>query len=220
MTTTQHSPTHTRTQAEAPAPPRLRRRPAYAFLGVALVAAGGLTAAWLATAADSTTEVLVAADTIYRGQVIERDDLATARISGLWNSAIVPAAQLEQFVGTTAAVDAAAGTPLSPGIASDPLPRAGQSVVGLLLAPGQLPSVELRPGDPVRVVATARAQDDPPAGSPSAVAGTVVSTTIDETSGSTVLNLSVRTGDAGQLAALSGTGRVALVLDATTRRAE
>jgi hypothetical protein len=220
VTTIEHPPSSTRSPTAAPAPPRLRRRPAYAFLGVALVASGGLAAAWLVTAADATTDVVVAADTIYRGQVIERSDLETASMSGLETGATVPAEQLEQFVGTTAAVDAAAGTPLSPGIAADPLPRAGESIVGLLLAPGQLPSVELRPGDPVRVVATARAQDDPPTTPPTAIAATVVGTTMDEMSGGTVVNLSVRTGDAGQLAALSGTGRVALVLDAAVGGAD
>ena len=72
MTTSTTTPEAT---AQVPAPPRLRRRPAVLGIGLALVALGGLTAAWFATAVDSSTPVVVAAAPLLRGQIVTADQL-------------------------------------------------------------------------------------------------------------------------------------------------
>ena len=197
-----------------PAPPRLRRRPALAGLGIALVCFGGLAAGWIVTSMDSSTPVVVAAQDVYRGQVIAADDLAVARIGGLAPSAGIPGADLAATVGQTAATDLPAGMPVPPtSVTGDPLPGPGQSIVGIKLAAGQMPTVVLLPGDRVRVVSTPRTQDDPPASTPAGIEAVVASTSVDELSGDTVVNVVLPEGQAPQVAALAATARAALVLD-------
>ena len=214
MTTT--SPQQTTTApAGQPAPPRLRRRPAVLGIGVALVAAGGLTAAWLTTAADTSSPVVVAAAPLLRGQVLTQEQLTTARVSGLSPSAVTPAADVDGLVGKTVVTDVPAGAPV-PGtaITDAPVPAAGQAVVGILLSAGQVPSVNLLPGARVRIVATPRSQEDPPTTTAEGTAAVLVSTSTDPVSGSTVVNVAVPAPQAAAVAALAATGRAALVLDA------
>ena len=216
--TTSTTPAHTPTvEGSVPAPPRLRRRPAVIGAGLALVAFGGLTAAWFATAAQTSTEVVVAAEPLLRGQTITFDQLSTADVSGLSPTAVTPADQLGSLVGKTAVMDVPAGAPVPGSALSDAaVPAAGESVVGILLAPGQVPTVDLTPGSHVRVVATPRSQDDPPATTPNGVQAVLVSTSVDESTGHTVANVSVPAAQGPAVAALAATGRAALVLDSAS----
>jgi hypothetical protein len=199
---------------KAAAPPRLRRRPAFAALGAALVAFGGLGAVWLATTLDSSTSVVVAAHAVYRGQTLGEDDLTVASVSGLTGSNVLAADQLASAVGQTAQTDLPAGMPVSSdSLTSSSVPASGHSVVGIKVAPGQMPTVDIYPGDRVRVVGTPRSQDDAPSTVGSGTPATVISTSQDESSGNTVVNVVVPAADAAQVAALAATNRVALVLD-------
>ena len=127
---------------------------------------------------------------------------------------VTPVDQLGSLVGKTAVMDVPAGAPVPGSALSDAaLPAAGESVVGILLAPGQVPTVDLVPGSHVRVVATPRSQDDPPAATPTGVAAVLVSTSVDESTGHTVANVSVPAAQGPAVAALAATGRAALVLD-------
>lgn len=218
MTTSMTPPAATAVPASAPAtpaPPRLRRRPAVLGLGVALVAAGGLTAAWLVSTAGTTTSVVVAAAPVLRGQILTADQLATAQVSGLEPASLTPASELTDLVGQTVVVDVPVGAPVpSSAVTSDPLPAAGQAVVGILLPAGQVPTVDLLPGARVRIVATPRAQEDVPASIGTGTPAVLISTSVDEVSGNTVANVAVPAPQAASLAALAATGRAALVLDA------
>lgn len=203
------------TTPTAPAPPRLRRRPAVLGLGVALVAAGGLTAAWLVSTAGTTVSVVVAAAPVLRGQILTADQLTTAQVSGLDPAALTPASQLGDLVGQTVVVDVPVGAPVpSAAVTSAPLPAAGQAVVGILLSAGQVPTVDLLPGARVRIVATPRAQEDVPTSIGTGTPAVLISTSVDEVSGNTVANVAVPAPQAASLAALAATGRAALVLDA------
>ena len=102
----------------------------------------------------------------------------------------------------------------SSAVTTDPVPTAGQAVVGILLPAGQAPTVDLRPGARVRIVATPRAQEDAPTSLAAGTAAVLVSTSIDELSGNTIANVAVPAPQAASLAALAATGRAALVLDA------
>lgn len=211
MTTSTTTP---ETAFQVPTPPRLRRRPAVLGIGVMLVAVGGLIAAWFATAVDSSTPVVVAAAPLLRGQVVTADQLTTGQVSGMSASAITPADQLTSLVGKTVVTDVPAGAtvPVS-ALADEALPGAGESVVGILLPPGQVPTVALRPGARVRIVATPRSQDDPPLTTPKGISAVLVSTSTDESTGHTVTNVEVPAAQAPAIAALAATGRAALVLD-------
>jgi hypothetical protein len=122
---------------------------------------------------------------------------------------------LGDLVGQTVVVDVPVGAPVpSAAVTSDPLPAAGQAVVGILLPAGQVPTVDLLPGARVRIVATPRAQEDVPTSISTGTRAVLISTSVDEVSGNTVANVAVPAPQAASLAALAATGRAALVLDA------
>lgn len=199
-------------------PPKLRRRPALIALGVALIALGGLAAAWLTTTAGNTQSVLAVRNAVERGTVVEPADLVVARINPDPALATVAETQRDQFVGKRAAVDLATGSLLTPSSVTDAvLPEAGQSLVGVALTGAQLPAQTLRAGDQVRIVTTPRTQDDPPADDPAAITATVVQAHPLPEGGQTVVDVTVPNRDADDLAARAATGRVALILDPRQR---
>ena len=197
-----------------PAPPRTRRRRSVIAAGVALVALGGLAAAWLTTVVGNTSPVLVLSSDVTRGDVLSQQDLTVAQLPADPALSPVPAADRPAVVGQRAAVDLAAGTLLTPtSVTSEVLPADGSSLLGVALIPAQLPARALRPGDQVRVVDTPRDQDDPPTGDPVATRATVVATRALPDTGQTVVDLTVPSEQAAGLAARVATGRVALVVD-------
>lgn len=195
-------------------PPRSRRRPAVIGAGVALLALGALTSAWLVGAAGDTVPVVALAADVQRGAVLERTDLRVVDVRPDPVLAIVPEARLEEVVGSTAATGLLAGSLLTPASTMDQLvPAEGTSLVGVALSAGQLPAEPLVPGDPVRIVDTPPAQADPPAVDPDTISARVVSVAGPDDVGLTTVDVLVPAGDAAGLAARVATGRVALVLD-------
>jgi SAF domain len=227
MTTTIKPPATERTRDVPPAQPlpaaggepqRLRRRPAVIAAGIALVALGGLTAAWLAAAVSDTTSVLAVRTPVERGAVISDDDLVVASVNPDPNLHTIPADHLSAVVGQRAAVALAAGSLVTPdSVTAQVAPGPGQSLVGITVTPAQMPAEPLRAGDRVRIVDTPRPQDDPPAAAPPALAAVVVSTMFQDDSGNTVVNVTVPQTAAAQLAARAATGRIAIVKDSVAR---
>ena len=183
-------------------------------LGVALIALGGISAAWLVTSASDTVSVLAVRVDVDRGEVIAADDLIAAQLPA--DPAIEPIAssELDSVVGLVAARDLTAGSILTrSSTTSAQVPARGESVVAVTLTPGQLPGTDLRSGDAVRVINTPRLQDDLPMGAPKTIEATVVAVRTLESTGQVVVDVSVPTRSAPELAVLVGTGRVALILD-------
>jgi len=204
--------------AAVAAPPKLRRRTGLIALGIALVCLGGAGAAYLATSVGDTSPVLTVRQDVARGEVIEADDLTVARINHDPALDTVPETAQDAVVGQRAAVDLSAGSILTPqSTTTDVVPAAGQSLVGVTLTPAQLPSHALTAGDEVRIVATPRDQDDPPAIAPTVYKATVVETHALSDTGQVVVDVTVPAANAGQLAAQVATGRIALVLDSEER---
>lgn len=210
--------------ARAAAPPvprspaRARRRPALIGAGVALLALGGLTSAWLVTATGDTVAVVALAQDVQRGEVIDRADLIIVNMRPDPALDVVPEARLEEIVGRNAAVGLLAGSLLSTGATTDQMvPVDGLSLVGVALTTAQMPAEPLLPGDPVRVVDTPPAQADPPTGDPDTISGEVVSVNGPNDVGLTTVDVLVPAGEAAGLAARVATGRVALVLDSRER---
>lgn len=198
-------------------PPKLRRRPALAAAAVVAICLGALLAAWAWTATANTHEVLAARTTIERGSVIRADDIARVRVSADPALSPVAASQFNQVVGQRAAVDIAAGSLLTPNSATRNLvPRAGQSVVGVALAPEQAPGLPLETGDLVRIVVTA-AEGEEPKGRAQFSEAEVVGVRVIKESGQTVVDLQVPHAEATGLAARIASGQVALVLDSRER---
>ena len=197
-----------------PSPPKLRRRPTLIALGVALIALGGLTAAWLTTTVGNTTAVLAVAADVDRGDVITDTDLTVAQVATDPVLDPVPSGDRREVVGQRAARDLTEGTLLTAtSLTGQLLPAPGDSLVGATLRPSQLPARPLRTGDQVRLVDTPRDQDDPPTAAPNTTTATVVGTRELPDTGETVVDLSVPQDQGAELAARVATGRVALVLD-------
>ena len=96
-------------------------------------------------------------------------------------------------------------------------PAAGQSIVGVALQPARLPAEPLKAGDRIRIVDTPASQGEPPASSPQTIPAVVVSTAALGDNGQSIVNVTVPSGLAADLAARVATGRIALILDSRER---
>ena len=200
------------------APPRLRRRRGVLAAGVMLVALGALGAAVLTQAVGSTVPVVAVVRAVPAGAVLERADLAVANVNVDPLLRPVPASRLADQVGQRAAVALTAGSLLTEqSVTAEVQPAAGRSLVGVALTAAQLPAQALRAGDRVRIIDTPLAQGEPPAEPPTAIVAEVVSVVGPDDTGLTVVDVSLGSDQAADLAARVATGRVALVLDSRER---
>lgn len=195
---------------------RAQRRPWLFALMAALVAAGGLLAAYAYTSLDRTQAVLVLSDDVARGATIEPSDIAVVRLSV--DPALSPVAATDEsrIVGQRAATDLWSGTLITEdSVAESVVPIAGQSLVGVSLTSAQMPSEPLYAGDDVRLVLT-------PEGAAGAGSDTQSLRTVDAAvvnvsyvpeTGNTVVDVTVAENEAADLAAAGARGGVALVLD-------
>lgn len=185
---------------------RARRNPALIALGALLVAGGGLGAAALfATNADQRA-VVVMADDVRRGDVIERVDLSVLEIPGALTVEALDAAELPGLVGQHTLTDLPKGAfPLARNVGVDPLPD-GQTLVGLRLEIGKLPTTDMPPGTVVRLVSLAEGDD-------SATEALVASRAVLLDDGVTyTLDVRVASGDAQAVARLAAADLLALVV--------
>jgi hypothetical protein len=195
-----------------------RRNPRWIALGIVALCLGALLSyvVYARVAAEST--VVSVARTVYRGEVVERADLTSVRLSGGGLPGTVPVADLERLVGQRAVFDLPAGSVLVAGsVADTTVPADGRTAVGLRLAAGRAPQQLLLPGAPVRLVALAAPAAA--AGVPDALAGkTYTARVIDQAPGadgaSTLLDVEVDEAQAATIASLAAAERVAVVRDA------
>jgi hypothetical protein len=200
------------------APPKTRRRTGVLAAGVALVALGSLGAAYLTQSVGDTVPVLAVARDVMAGEPLQAADLVVADVNADPALSPVPASQLEALIGRRTAVALPAGSLLTDAaVATTVVPAAGRSMVGVALTPAQLPAEPLQAGDRVRIVDTPTNQGDPPSTTPATISGEVVSTVGPDDTGLTVVNVTVPTSQAPDLAARVATGRVALILDSRER---
>lgn len=198
------------------APPKLRRRPLLALAGLGLVVMGALLAVWVYLSNTDAISVVSVRDTVMRGEMITAADLMTVQVTADPALQLVPAADLDFYVGQRAARDLSAGALLTPDAASDQLvPGAGESVVGLALTSALMPGEPLMVGDRVRVVATPGQAGDPATFESADIVfgAVVVRVTASGESAQTVVSVLVPEQDAAQVAQWASAGRAALVLD-------
>jgi hypothetical protein len=200
-------------------PPKLRRRPALIAASVAAICLGALVSLWAYNSTSHASYVLGVRQTVERGQVIKAADLMRVRISV--DPALHPlaASQADAVIGRHAALDMPAGGVVTAAqITDQAVPAAGDSVVGISLAPSMLPANALRIGDRVRVVTTPGQQANVTASVPDTIAAVVVGLSSNTSqTGDTVVNVQVPFAQAPDVASLAATGRVALVLDSRER---
>ena len=87
-----------------------RRNPRWVALGVLALCLGALLSYVVYARVAEETTVVSAAQTVYRGEVLERADLSTVRVRGGTLPDTLPAADLDQLVGQRAVFDLPAGT--------------------------------------------------------------------------------------------------------------
>jgi hypothetical protein len=98
--------------------------------------------------------VLAVTTVVPAGSPVTAEHLTTVELPVDSPIPAIPADQLDEVVGRTAAVTLAAGTVLVPGhLSAEPRVRPAEALVGAVLSPGQYP-VDLAPGDLVRLVET------------------------------------------------------------------
>ncbi len=222
---TQDQQARSATNVQRPAPPgplkptRARRRPALIALGLALVALSVLASVYLVTSLGETYQALAIKGTIARGAEITPTNIVTVELP-TGPSALDPvsADDFDKVVGTgmVATADLKDGQLLTTDSFTEELqPAAGRSIVGIALAPNQMPGSEaLEAGDAVRVIETPAAGGEPPTEAPLAIAATVMGSKPSPLGDQEIIDVEVPSSNAAALAARAATGRVALVIDA------
>lgn len=194
-------------------PVKRRRRPAMYALGIALIVVGALGAWYITDRLSTTSEVVVAAVDIQEGQVITATDLTTTDVNVPAGSAIITGSQKDTLVGQRATSALQKGALVAPNqVSGQALPEAGFSIVGVKVAPGQVPSQNVDPGDPIQIVGTPKNGDEPPAGDAPTITGQIQTIGQPATDASLVIDVLVPSDQAATLASLSATGRIGVIL--------
>jgi hypothetical protein len=197
-------------------PPRTRSWGLVTLAALLVLGTGLAVAAFVLRAGEKESVVAVGVP-IAKGQVIEREDLISVSVAGVAETIAVD--EIDTVVGATATVDLLSGQILASAmITSSPVPRTGESVIGLALDPTRVPGAGLGPGDVVDVVAVpgggtgkgGRASLDAP--EVLAAGAAVFAVGGESTAGGQVLvTVVVAAEDAPRIAAYSTQNRIAVV---------
>ena len=221
MTRTISAPTSTPMPMPAPIPvprlaPQRRWRPGLVALAVALIATGGLSAAYAVTLVGSTNAYLAVARDVEAGSQIEQSDLTVVRIST--DPALRPmsADAIADVVGKYAAVTLFPGQLLTESQLTDvSLGGEGTYLVSIGLSQERLPAQRIRPGVKVLLVATpadtfgASTETDERT---EMFQATVVDIAPGSQPGRYYVNVSVADGDGPRIATLAAANRIVIVL--------
>ncbi len=194
-------------------PPRARRRPWQTAVSVVAVAVGGILGAATWSSMSTTTSVLVAKDSLHRGEELTAEDFMLVKLSVDPALDPVPADDLEALAGQRLSLDVAKGAILTREAAAPfSTTREAMTLVGVELAGGKAPGTPLLVGDRVRVVVTP-GPSGKVEGVPDTTSAEVAGVTAGSQPGSVVVDLLVPAADAAVLAAQAATGNVAVVLE-------
>ena len=195
------------------APPKGRRRPGLLALGIALVAVGALAAVWLVNSASQRLPVVAVVRDVPYGSVLTDADLGTANVSVDSTVQTIPASANSSIVGRVAATDLIAGSLLVRGqVTTVAPPGTGQVLVPVAVPVSRMPAGGLQAGDHLLVVDTPNPDASPSGVPPPTIPATVVRLGATDVNGVTVVDVTVATGDGPALAALTASGRIALVV--------
>ena len=193
---------------------RSRRRPWLMVAGGILAILGALGALWLVSSAGDRVSVVALARDVPYGAVMTEADLQVVNVSVDPALDVVPADRLPDAVGAVATVGLTSGALLTnAALGAEGPPTAGEVMVGVAVPSGRMPTERLSAGDTVLVVETPANDGESPTDLPRTVRATVVRAGEPDLNGMTVVDVTVDDGDGPALAALSATGRIALVLE-------
>jgi SAF domain len=198
----------------APGPRRAGRSRVRPVAGVLLlVVVCALVVAEGRGRAGNREPVLALARPVTAGQVITAADLRVVQVSVVGPASLLPASQLAQVAGRTAAAGLPAGSLLAAGDVGAPSPGRGQAWLGIALLPGRYPP-GLSPGQHVGVLAAPAPGSGGRAPARVAGYGVVLSVTaaVPGAAGETVAVLDLPRDVVPQVAAASTAGRVSLAV--------
>jgi hypothetical protein len=189
-------------------------------LAVLLIAGGALTAGYVAQRIGATHDFLGVSRPVGKGAEITAADLVTIRVNDAIGLKPIPAGQLKTVVGKRAAVPLVPGTLLTAEQLTDnPVPAAGNQLLGLALSEDRMPKGRLAVGASVLLVVTPKklgGGTDP--GSPQdlvpprTIVGTVVDIKSSSKQGDTIVNVEVSNADAPTVAAMHAEDRIVLTM--------
>ncbi len=192
-----------------------KRSTPMALLGVVAVVGGALLFLALYSNVEHRQAVLAVARPVAVGQVITAADLQVVRVSTSSGVTPVPASRASSVAGRTAAVTLVPGTLLaSAQLGSSSDLRAGQAIVGVALKAGQAPAA-LRAGTRVEVIDSTKSTSGDPGRPVVLTDQAVVSSSArseSSSSATSLVSLTLPSGDAPAVASAAADGRVSLVV--------
>jgi hypothetical protein len=133
---------------------RPRRSPARLLAGLLLAAVLAFVFVWWSQRSDLKQPVLAVTRAVAAGQTLTSADLVAVRVAVETGVPVVPASDLDQVVGHTAAVPLVRGALLAPRQVGAPSwPPSGQAEIALLVKAGHAPA-GVQPGASVMVLIT------------------------------------------------------------------
>ncbi|WP_020525455.1 SAF domain-containing protein [Catelliglobosispora koreensis] len=199
-----------------------RRSVMQGALAVLLIAAGALTAAYVAERMGSTQDFLAVARPVGAGGQIQAADLIKVRINDAVGLKPIPANQAPNVIGKHAVMALVPGSLLTMDQLTDiPVPRPGHQLIGISLGENRLPvGSRIKAGSAVLLVVLPKdAPGNSQAGTDLVPPRTIAATVIDIRPpsgdgfrGGTLVNLEVTTVDAPTVAALAADGRIVISL--------
>ena len=202
--------------------PRRRVQVPQLLVAVLVVALSALAAVVLFSRAAARDPVLVVANQVERGQVVDASDFQVVYVGTDDPISTMVADELSTLVGLTAATDLEAGTIVtSAHFVTRSVLEPGEGVVGLALSPGEYPTLRMAPGDHVDVIRTQSAALEADLGDGGVVlaaAAEVFDVTQLGTQGQRFVSLRMPADAAAKVARAAADGQVRLVLVAGAGR--
>ena len=219
MTTSTHDRLHAGpevrpTPVSASGAVRGRRRPWLVAFGVTLAVLGALAGFWMVNSAGDRVPVLALARDVPFGATIAERDLRVVDVAVEPGLDTVSADRLSDVVGLASTTSLSTGSLLPDGVlVESPPPAVGQLLLGVAVPAGRMPAGRLLPGDSILVVETPSSEAESATSPPRTFRASLVRVAEPDLNGATVLDVTVDEGDGPALAALSATGRVAVVVE-------
>jgi hypothetical protein len=208
------------TAAPIPIPklaPQRRWRPGLVALAVALVATGGLSAAYAITLVGSTNSYIAVYKEVQAGAKITDADVTSVRMSTDPGLRPIPYSRKADVVGKFAAVRLSTGTLLTEDqLTNVPIGGKETYLLSLGLSQNKVPAQRVRSGDRVVLIALPAQNfvqsNNTPTGPPQTFSATVADVSTPTQNGTVYVNVAVAQADGASIAILAAADRIYLAL--------
>jgi hypothetical protein len=181
-----------------------------------LVLVGGLLNAFLFSSVGHPDEVFAVTRDIPRGTTLTAGDLTSLALASGQRSSAISTASPSEVIGKVTTVDLPKGSLLTTAaIATTQQIPTGRALVGLSLKPSQLPAEPLVAGNHVEIVPIATQTIGDVIVATSTISGVVSDTSVNQQSGTIVVDVYVSQTVAADLTSRAAAGSVAIYLTST-----